>query len=147
MTQAIEWEMKVPTPNLREHWRTKSKRTAMQRVVTRRALESMAKRPARPAVTVRLTRISTVLADSDRAALALDTVRDEVARWIYGLPEYEIRRGVPRVPRAPDGPSSAIRWAYSQAKTRHRIVDPKTGRKRGWQGVRIEIIETIEGAV
>lgn len=134
--QIIEWEMQVPTPNRREHHFTRSKRVAAQRFTTRRILESMGKRPRLPIV-VTLVRISTRLADTDRAALSLDTVRDEVARWSHGIPEWTVGAdGKPRVPRAPDSPyDRGIRFLYGQ----HR------SKTKGTQGVRVIIEEVRHG--
>lgn len=144
--QDFEFELELPTPNKREHWESQSRRTRQQRYLTRRWLERLAVRPALPC-TVTLIRISTQYADNDRSALSMAAVRDEVARWVYGIPAYEIGKdGKPRVPRAPDGPTSGITWRYGQQRTkRWREVIVKGKRKRrGYQGVRIQLQTTEE---
>lgn len=139
--QDFEIALDLPTPNKREHWHDESKRVKRQRYLTRRGLETLAFRPELPCV-VTLIRVSTSLADSDRAALSMAAVRDELARWAHGMPEYVVdAKGKPRVPRAPDGPSDPIRWRYGQQKTKRwsKVTAKGKTKRKGFQGVRVII--------
>jgi hypothetical protein len=126
----------------------RASRVKAQRRATREALDAMASPPPTPRVLVTLTRISVQFADDDRAALSLAAVRDEVARWVCGVPFEEVAtdkdgrpkldqrgRAIMRAPRAPDGPGDELRWRYRQQKTKRRIPALKWGRpevdKRG----------------
>lgn len=128
----VEVALALPTPNLREHPMGRAGREKRQRKATRNALELMARRVRLPAV-VTLTRISTRLADTDRAALSLSAVRDETARWLCGVPfeEPKLVKGELKMvtPRAPDGPNDPITWQYAQQRST----------QKGFQGVRILI--------
>lgn len=144
--QDFEIALEVPTPNKRETWQAEHGRVKRQRYVTRRGLEALAYRPALPCE-VTLIRISTSFADSDRAALSLAAVRDELARWAHQMPEYVPGKdGKPRVPRAPDGPGDPIRWRYGQQKTKRwsRVTVKGKTKRKGFQGVRI-IIKRVYG--
>lgn len=129
---SIEVALELPTPNSREVPMARAGREKRQRKVVRHALDLMGHRVHLPAV-VTLTRISTRLADTDRAALSLSMVRDETARWLCGIP-FEVVELVDgerkkRTPRAPDGPNDPIVWKYAQQRST----------TKGYQGVRILI--------
>lgn len=132
MRQAIEIEMELPTPNTREQRFARSGRVKEQRRKVRDGLDMMAQRVRLPCV-VTLYRVSRGKADDDRAALALAAVRDEVARWLCGVPFERVDPDTGKVttPRAPDGPSDPITWRYGQVKTK----------RVGYQAAQI-IIET-----
>ena len=136
MKVSLEVAMKLPTPQLNEHPMSRTRRIKRQRRTIRTALEVMAK-PIPFPVVVTLIRISTRTADTDRAALSMSAVRDEVARWLGGLPFETVdpQTGKRSTPRAPDGPNDPITWRYGQQRTK----------KKGFQGVRITIEPDTRG--
>jgi hypothetical protein len=115
----VEIAMALPTPNQHEHHFTRAGRVKKQREATRKGLDEMALVRPSPPCEVTLYRVSRGSPDSDRSALALAAVRDEVARWLYNVPAsvYDAKKGKDVTPRAPDGPGDGIRWAYGMIKT------------------------------
>lgn len=90
------------TPNLREHWAVKAKRTKAQRAAVAR---KMPKWTAGPLLIVRLTRVAFRSLDTDNLAAALKGHRDAVAACL-------------RV----DDASPLVRWEYHQAKGEPSVV-------------------------
>lgn len=89
--------LKAPsTPNLREHWATKSKRAAAQRGKARLLTPRWT---GGPLLRVTLTRVGVRELDSDNLASACKAVRDGVADRL----------------RLDDG-SPLVEWAYRQEK-------------------------------
>ena len=135
ITISAKIAMAVPTPNTREQHYQRSRRVKRQRALVRRELDLFNGGPSLLPAVVTLVRVSTRLADTDRAALALAAVRDEVARWLCGVP-FEVvdpSTGKTSTPRAPDGPSDPIEWMYGQEQVK----------TKGYQGVLIHIrVET-----
>lgn len=113
-TVLVVFPLELPTANRREHRMVLSGRVAQQRWMTRRYLELTGPPPALPCV-ITLTRIGPRLCDSDRACASLAAVRDEVARWMHGVPERDAHG---KVPRAPDGQQDGIAWCYAQERGR-----------------------------
>jgi hypothetical protein len=116
---AIEIPMELPTPNSRSHGMGRARRVKDQRRTVRDGLDAMAVRVPTPC-TVTLLRVSRGTADTDRAAISMDAVRDEVARWLMRIP-FEVwnkAKGKMTTPRAPDGPKDPITWRYGQRKTK-----------------------------
>lgn len=88
------------TPNKREHWAAKAKRTAIHRASAFYALRQISKvPPALLRMRVRLTRVAPRAMDSDNLAAGFKAVRDGIADWL----------GI-------DDGSSRIVWEYSQTK-------------------------------
>ena len=90
--------------------------TGVQRRAVREALERLAVRPRlAPGERLRVTliRVGSPRCDTDRAAISLAAVRDEVARWAFDVPFSAIGpSGKPYTPRAPDGVGDLIDWHY-----------------------------------
>lgn len=90
------------TPNKREHWAAKAKRTSAQRSTAYYVMKSLP-RPAWSRMTVQLTRVAPRAMDSDNLASGFKAVRDGIADWL----------------QIDDG-SDRIAWTYAQAKGRVR---------------------------
>lgn len=137
--QDILVELRLPTPNQREHPMARHNRVRKQRMLVRKALELMAVRPRlQPGqrLRVRLIRIGSPRLDSDRAILSLAAVRDETARWAMDVPFEAIgSNGKPYTPRAPDGPNDPIDWFYGREPDGAHDKAPKG--KRGYQAANI----------
>lgn len=86
------------TPNLREHWASRSKRAGIHRNTTYFALKA-AKAPASVPCIVTLTRIAPRELDNDNSISGCKNARDGVALWI----------GV-------DDADKRIEWRYAQQK-------------------------------
>ena len=86
------------TPNLREHWTSRSKRTRDHRAATHYSLMA-AKAPIAVPCVVTLTRIAPRALDTDNNVSGFKWVRDAVAHWL-------------RV----DDADPRVEWRYSQAK-------------------------------
>ena len=84
------------TPNLREHWSARAKRTKAQRNAVRLRAPRWT---SGPLLVVRLVRIAPRELDSDNVQGALKACRDAVASWL-------------RV----DDASPLVRWEYAQEK-------------------------------
>ena len=95
MTITIPYRL-ASAANLREHWRTRHRRTKEQRQLVTMFLG----KPTHPAfpLTVRLTRIAPRALDGDNLQSAFKAVRDAVAAWI-GVPDNH----------------AGIVWEYGQA--------------------------------
>jgi len=122
-----------------KHWRAEAELVRRQRRRTRERLAEEVQpgrltRPRLP-VTVRLVRVSSNTLDKgDNLSASLKAIRDEVCDWL-GLPNDRDERA---------------RWRYGQARpTLAGVVEskgldaPKPSLK-GWQGVRIQILEGHE---
>lgn len=90
------------TPNLREHWAAKAKRTKAQRA---KVMAKMPPWPLGPLLLVRLTRVAPRALDSDNLAGALKGHRDAVAARL----------------RVDDG-SPLVEWRYMQASGEPAVV-------------------------
>lgn len=139
--QDILVEMEVRTPNNSPRsWKAEAALRRAQRRTIRDALERLCARPRLP-VQVRLVRVASRRLDSDNLAGAFKSIRDEIARWLHGLPFEEVMfvRGMPRtrVLRAPDGARDGVHWRYGQ------LPAPKG--QRGYQAARIVIEELSAG--
>jgi hypothetical protein len=86
------------TPNKREHWAAKARRTSLHRTTAHYALkENLAPRWSR--IKVRLIRVAPRAMDSDNLAAGFKAVRDGVADWL----------GI-------DDGSDRVVWEYAQTK-------------------------------
>lgn len=90
------------TPNLREHWAAKAKRTRAQRA---KVMAKMPPWPSGPLLFIRLTRVAPMALDTDNLAGALKGHRDAVAARL----------------RVDDG-SPLVHWSYAQAKGEASVV-------------------------
>lgn len=94
---AFEVPIRAPsTPNLREHWATRHRRTAAQKAAVRNLCPRWTHAPL---LIVRLVRIAPRQLDTDNCAAALKSIRDAVASWL-------------RI----DDASPLVRWEYWQEK-------------------------------
>lgn len=94
------------TPNLREHWATKAKRTKKQRAAGNRlCAEELQRATSALAVTVIvLTRVAPRFLDSDNLAAAMKSYRDGVADRL-------------RI----DDATPLVRWEYAQRKGQQTV--------------------------
>jgi hypothetical protein len=99
---AVQVVIAVASPNVREHWRARAKRTRLERAEVRRSLAGRAVPPL-PAV-VSLCRVGPRRLDDDNLAGALKGVRDEVSAWLG----------------ADDG-DGRITWRYDQARGSYAV--------------------------
>ena len=86
------------TPNLREHWAKRSKRSAVHKNATWFALKA-SKAPHALPCTVTLTRIAPRTLDGDNLQAGCKAARDGVALWL-----------------TVDDADERITWAYAQRK-------------------------------
>lgn len=101
----IEFRVKMEapsTPNLREHWAKRAKRTKAQRNAVTRKMPAWT---GGPLLHVRLTRVAPRALDGDNCATALKGCRDSVASRL-------------RI----DDASPLVEWHYAQAKGEAEVV-------------------------
>jgi len=91
----------VSEANAREHWRTKHRRAASQKLWVRSWLDPEAKHNAKPSLpcVITLTRIAPRRFDGDNLQRGFKAVRDQVAAWL----------GI-------DDGSALITWEYRQGR-------------------------------
>jgi len=90
----------VSEANSREHWRTRHRRSKIQREATELTLRSCRQLPTLP-VTVTLTRVAQrQLDEGDNLSSAFKAIRDQIAKH-YGVD---------------DKPGGPITWKYDQQK-------------------------------
>lgn len=98
----------VSLTNVREHWRTRHKRTKYERSVVSLLMPKGVPLPC----TVRLTRVSSGVLDSDNLPASLKSVRDQIAA-LSGVDDADPR----------------INWEYAQERINKRQYE-----------VRVEVI-------
>ena len=86
------------TPNKREHWTAKAKRTSAHRQTAYYAMKAH-RAPRWDRIKVRLTRVAPRAMDDDNLAAGFKAVRDGIADWL-----------------AIDDGSARVVWEYAQAK-------------------------------
>jgi hypothetical protein len=94
----------VSLTNMREHWRTRHRRTKYQR----EAVSLLMPKGVQIPCTVRLTRISSGTLDSDNLPASLKSVRDQIAA-LSGVDDADPR----------------IKWEYAQERINRRQYEVK----------------------